>query len=139
MFYLKITKCFRLLNGSYLLTCESCYLGHLDSRSSIRRVLLATSFIALAFTITQGTLELVLPDDTFHIPSRDFYVFGHGGMMFWFCSSLVFTTVGLHTHFLVSQKSIRITEYIDMSLLDISLHINTAMDTVAGPPSPFFQ
>lgn len=68
-------------------------LGHLDSRSSIRRVLLATSLIALAFTITQGTLELVLPDDTFHIPSRDFYVFGHGGMMFWFCSSLVFTTV----------------------------------------------
>lgn len=73
------------------------YLGHLDSRSSIRRVLLATSFIALAFTITQGTLELVLPDDTFHIPSRDFYVFGHGGMMFWFCSSLVFTTVCLCT------------------------------------------
>jgi len=73
------------------------YLGHLDSRSSIRRVLLATSFIALAFTITQGTLELVLPDDTFHIPSRDFYVFGHGGMMFWFCSSLVFTTVCLRT------------------------------------------
>lgn len=68
-------------------------LGHLDSRSSIRRVLLATSFIALAFTITQGTLELILPDDTFHIPSRNFYVFGHGGMMFWLCSSLVFTMV----------------------------------------------
>ncbi|XP_012272881.1 transmembrane protein adipocyte-associated 1 homolog isoform X1 [Orussus abietinus] len=67
--------------------------GHLDSRSSIRRVLLATSFIALAFTITQGTLELVLPDDTFRIPSKDFYVFGHGGMMFWFCSSIVFTTI----------------------------------------------
>lgn len=67
----------------------------MDSRSSIRRVLLATSLIALAFTITQGTLELVLPDDTFHIPSRDFYVFGHGGMMFWFCSSLVFTLIYL--------------------------------------------
>lgn len=71
------------------------FVGHLDSRSSIRRVLLATSLIALAFTITQGTLELVIPDDTFHIPSRDFYVFGHGGMMFWFCSSLVFTMVNL--------------------------------------------
>lgn len=69
------------------------FVGHLDSRSSIRRVLLATSFIALVFTISQGTLELVLPDDTFHIPSRDFYVFGHGGMMFWFCSSIVFTMV----------------------------------------------
>ncbi|KAJ8683480.1 hypothetical protein QAD02_019272 [Eretmocerus hayati] len=69
--------------------------GNLDNRSSIRRVLLATSFIALVFTISQGTLELVLPDDTFHIPSRDFYVFGHGGMMFWFCSSIVFTTIYL--------------------------------------------
>lgn len=68
-------------------------LGHMDSQSSIRRVLLSTSLIALVFTITQGTLELILPDDTFHIPSRDFYVFGHGGMMFWFCSSLVFTVV----------------------------------------------
>lgn len=67
--------------------------GHLDSRSSIKRVLFATSFISLAFTITQGTLELVLPDDTFRIPSRDFYVFGHGGMMFWFCSSIVFTLI----------------------------------------------
>ncbi|KAH0952944.1 hypothetical protein HN011_008250 [Eciton burchellii] len=67
--------------------------GHLDSHSSIRRVLLVTSLLALIFTITQGTLELVLPDDTFHIPSRDFYVFGHGGMMFWFCSSLIFAVV----------------------------------------------
>lgn len=71
------------------------FVGHLDSRSSIRRVVLATSSIALAFTITQGTLELILPDDTFLIPSRNFYVFGHGGMMFWFCSSLVFTMVNL--------------------------------------------
>ena len=79
-----------------ILEIHDClFVGHLDSRSSIRRVLLATSLIALAFTITQGTLELVLPDDTFHIPSRDFYVFGHGGMMFWFCSSLVFTMVNL--------------------------------------------
>ncbi|XP_034951888.1 uncharacterized protein [Chelonus insularis] len=67
--------------------------GHLDSRSSIKRVLAATSLIALIFTITQGTLELVLPDDTFRIVSRDFYIYGHGGMTFWFFSSLVFTLI----------------------------------------------
>lgn len=120
-------------NMRFLLCSHS---GHLDSRSSIRRVLLATSFIALAFTITQGTLELVLPDDTFHIPSRDFYVFGHGGMMFWFCSSLVFTTVRLRTlsYFFV-RKWIYISLNMSILFLDISFHINTAMDTVTGPPS----
>ncbi|KAM0726760.1 Transmembrane protein adipocyte-associated 1-like protein [Formica fusca] len=90
-----VTVRFFLLSTEMSVVIFGLAFGHLDSRSSIRRVLLATSFIALAFTITQGTLELVLPDDTFHIPSRDFYVFGHGGMMFWFCSSLVFTTIYL--------------------------------------------
>ncbi|KAK0163655.1 hypothetical protein PV327_007316 [Microctonus hyperodae] len=88
-----VTVRFFLLSTEMSVVIFGLAFGHLDSRSSIRRVLLATSFIALAFTITQGTLELVLPDDTFHIPSRDFYVFGHGGMMFWFCSSLVFTVI----------------------------------------------
>ncbi|XP_012221364.1 uncharacterized protein [Linepithema humile] len=90
-----VTVRFFLLSTEMSVVIFGLAFGHLDSRSSIRRVLLATSLIALAFTITQGTLELVLPDDTFHIPSRDFYVFGHGGMMFWFCSSLVFTTIYL--------------------------------------------
>lgn len=90
-----VTVRFFLLSTEMSVVIFGLAFGHLDSRSSIRRVLLATSFIALAFTITQGTLELVLPDDTFHIPSRDFYVFGHGGMMFWFCSSLVFTMIYL--------------------------------------------
>ncbi|KAI4488774.1 hypothetical protein M0802_011284 [Mischocyttarus mexicanus] len=90
-----VTVRFFLLSTEMSVVIFGLAFGHLDSRSSIRRVLFATSFIALAFTITQGTLELVLPDDTFHIPSRDFYVFGHGGMMFWFCSSLVFTTIYL--------------------------------------------
>ncbi|XP_076238280.1 uncharacterized protein LOC143181643 [Calliopsis andreniformis] len=90
-----VTVRFFLLSTEMSVVIFGLAFGHLDSRSSIRRVLLATSFIALAFTITQGTLELVLPDDTFRIPSRDFYVFGHGGMMFWFCSSLVFTMIYL--------------------------------------------
>ncbi|XP_011504848.1 PREDICTED: transmembrane protein adipocyte-associated 1 homolog [Ceratosolen solmsi marchali] len=88
-----VTVRFFLLSTEMSVVIFGLAFGHLDSRSSIRRVLLATSFIALVFTITQGTLELVLPDDTFHIPSRDFYVFGHGGMMFWFCSSIVFTMI----------------------------------------------
>lgn len=69
--------------------------GHLDSRSSIRHVLFATSLISLAYTITQGVLEIVVPDDSFHIHSKDFDLYGHGGMQFWFCSSMIFTCVYL--------------------------------------------
>jgi len=71
----------------------SCLAGHLDSQSSIRYVLLATSFISLAFTITQGVLEMVSPDEIFHVNSKDYDLFGHGGMLFWFVSSVVFTVV----------------------------------------------
>nr|CAD7445027.1 unnamed protein product [Timema bartmani] len=69
--------------------------GHLDSRSSIRHVLLATSFISLAFSISQGYLEMFAPDVSFHIDSRNYDLFGHGGMLFWFISSIVFTVVYL--------------------------------------------
>ncbi|XP_014234530.1 transmembrane protein adipocyte-associated 1 homolog isoform X1 [Trichogramma pretiosum] len=90
-----VTVRFFLLSTEMSVVIFCLAFGNLDSRSSIRRVLLATSFIALVFTITQGTLELVLPDDTFHIPSRDLYVYGHGGMLFWFCSSIVFSMIYL--------------------------------------------
>jgi hypothetical protein len=70
-----------------------CFAGHLDSRSSIRYVLLATSLISLAFTITQGVLEIVSPDEIFHVYSKDYDLFGHGGMLFWFVSSVMFTLV----------------------------------------------
>lgn len=76
-----------------LLTINFNSSGHLDSRSSIRYVLLATSLISLAFTLTQGTLEIVMPDDMFHIVARDYDLFGHGGMMFWFISSVVFAII----------------------------------------------
>lgn len=75
---------------------NKCFVsGHLDSRSSIRHVLIGTSMISLVYTITQGVLEIVLPDDSFHIHSKDFDLYGHGGMLFWFCSSLIFTCVYL--------------------------------------------
>ena len=43
----------------------------------------------------QGVLEFIYPDDRFHISSDsgDFDMFGHGGMMFWFCSSIFFCVV----------------------------------------------
>lgn len=80
--------------------------GHLDSKTSIRRVLLATSIISLVFSISQGALEFVSPDESFHVIVKDYDLFGHGGMMFWFVSSMVFTLVSFHeplkSHFLRS-------------------------------------
>ena len=67
--------------------------GHLDSHSSIHAVLLATSLISFAFSVTQGVLEMVSPDKHFHIESKDYNLFGHGGMLFWFTSSIVFSLV----------------------------------------------
>ncbi|KAI8420185.1 hypothetical protein MSG28_008738 [Choristoneura fumiferana] len=64
---------------------------HMDSRSSIRYVLLATSFISLAFTITQGTLELIKDDNDTLIDHAD--LFEHGGVLFWFISSIVFALI----------------------------------------------
>ncbi|EEB10470.1 Integral membrane protein GPR175, putative [Pediculus humanus corporis] len=77
----------------FMLSTEMCVVifglafGHLDSRSSIRYVLLATSFISLAFSITQGTLEVISPD-TFTFGNNS--VFKHGGMLFWFITSFIF-------------------------------------------------
>lgn len=69
--------------------------GHLDSRSSIRHVLLATSFISLAFSSSQAALEVLSPDDNFRVANSDLTLFGHGGMLFWFISSVTFTTIYL--------------------------------------------
>lgn len=76
--------------------------GHLDSRKSTQRVLLATTCIALIYSGTQGTLEFIQPDSKFHvqIPGQgingtvvDYDIFGHGGMIFWLSSSLFFFIV----------------------------------------------
>lgn len=67
--------------------------GHLDSNTSIRRVLLVTSFISLAYSSSQGALEIVVPDENFHIVHKDYDIFAHGGMLFWFVSSIVFAVV----------------------------------------------
>ncbi|XP_046570494.1 transmembrane protein adipocyte-associated 1 homolog isoform X1 [Haliotis rubra] len=72
--------------------------GHLDSHTSIRRVVVVTFTVALAYSCTQGTLEFVRPDPKFHVESganatENFDIFAHGGMIFWFSSSLFFSIV----------------------------------------------
>lgn len=65
----------------------------MESRSSIRYVLITTSFISLAYSASQGAMEIFLPDSVFRINSRDLNLFGHGGVVFWLISSIIFTTV----------------------------------------------
>jgi len=84
----------------FLLSTETSVLvfglafGHLDSQTSIRRVLLVTSFISLAYSICQGCLEIIAPDESFLI-KKDYYLFSHGGMIFWFCTCLLFSIIYL--------------------------------------------
>uniref|UniRef100_A0A3Q0S8V1 Integral membrane protein GPR175 n=1 Tax=Amphilophus citrinellus TaxID=61819 RepID=A0A3Q0S8V1_AMPCI len=65
--------------------------GHLESKSSIKRVLAITAVLALAYSITQGTLEILYPDS--HLSAEDFNIYGHGGRHFWLASSTFFFLV----------------------------------------------
>ncbi|MBN3285814.1 TPRA1 protein, partial [Polyodon spathula] len=65
--------------------------GHLESNSSIKRVLAITTVLALAYSITQGTLEILYPDA--HLSAEDFNIYGHGGRHFWLASSCFFFLV----------------------------------------------
>ncbi|EDO39501.1 predicted protein [Nematostella vectensis] len=63
--------------------------ANLDSRSSVRRVLLFTSASAVLFTSAQAVLEFT--QDGIHSPYGGTYnLFQHGGMIFWFASSMLF-------------------------------------------------
>ncbi|XP_054641744.1 transmembrane protein adipocyte-associated 1 homolog [Dunckerocampus dactyliophorus] len=65
--------------------------GHLESKSSIKRVLAITAVLALAYSITQGALEILYPDS--HLSAEDFNIYGHGGRHFWLASSSFFFLV----------------------------------------------
>uniref|UniRef100_A0A1B6MMG5 Transmembrane protein adipocyte-associated 1 homolog n=1 Tax=Graphocephala atropunctata TaxID=36148 RepID=A0A1B6MMG5_9HEMI len=91
--FLWITVRFFLLSTEMSVVIFGLAFGHLDSRSSIRYVLLATSLLSLAFSTSQGALEVFAPDESFRIHSKDFNLFGHGGMLFWFTSSIVFSMI----------------------------------------------
>ncbi|XP_054168798.1 transmembrane protein adipocyte-associated 1 homolog [Oppia nitens] len=92
-------KVFWVIVRFFLLSTETSVLvfglafGHLDSQTSIRRVLLVTSFISLAYSICQGCLEIISPDESFYIEEQEYYLFSHGGMIFWFCTCLIFAIV----------------------------------------------
>uniref|UniRef100_A0A8D1NGQ3 Integral membrane protein GPR175 n=1 Tax=Sus scrofa TaxID=9823 RepID=A0A8D1NGQ3_PIG len=62
--------------------------GHLESKSSIKRVLAITTVLSLAYSVTQGTLEILYPDA--HLSAEDFNIYGHGGRQFWLVSSCFF-------------------------------------------------
>ncbi|KAK4328151.1 hypothetical protein Pmani_001426 [Petrolisthes manimaculis] len=84
---------FFLLATEMSVVVFAIFFGHLDNRTSIRRVLVVTSMIALPYAIVQGSLEVLTPDKDFYVPSKDYDLFGHGGSLFWMVSSLVFTLV----------------------------------------------
>ncbi|XP_076972434.1 transmembrane protein adipocyte-associated 1 isoform X2 [Tamandua tetradactyla] len=61
--------------------------GHLESKSSIKWVLAITTVLSLAYSVTQGTLEILYPDA--HLSAEDFNIYEHGGRKFWLVYSLV--------------------------------------------------
>ncbi|KAL4227001.1 Transmembrane protein adipocyte-associated 1 [Mactra antiquata] len=71
--------------------------GHLDSKTSIRRVLLVTTISAFLYSCVQGTLEFMYPDPKFRVEEgavhKNYDIFAHGGMIFWMTSSAFFTIV----------------------------------------------
>ncbi|CAL1543083.1 unnamed protein product [Lymnaea stagnalis] len=75
--------------------------GHLDSRTSIQRVLMVTFTVALAYSVIQGTLEFEYDHLTVvHNPGGDssnatisYDLFAQGGMIFLFTSSIFFALV----------------------------------------------
>ncbi|XP_076058048.1 transmembrane protein adipocyte-associated 1 homolog isoform X2 [Oratosquilla oratoria] len=84
---------FFLLATEMSVVVFAIFFGHLDNKTSIRRVLFVTSLIAFPYSVVQGVLEVVAPDEDFHIPSKDYDLFAHGGSLFWFISSLIFTMI----------------------------------------------
>jgi len=66
--------------------------GHLDSKASIRRVVLVASTASFLFSAIQMGLEFGQPDTAFKI-NNDQQLFGHGGRVFWSISSGLFALV----------------------------------------------
>ncbi|XP_048344356.1 transmembrane protein adipocyte-associated 1 isoform X2 [Sphaerodactylus townsendi] len=65
--------------------------GHLESKSSVKRVLAITTVLSLAYSVTQGILEIKYPDA--RLSAEDFNIYGHGGRHFWLASSCFFFLV----------------------------------------------
>ena len=69
--------------------------GHLDSRTSIRRVLMVTGLLSFGYSLIQGTLEIIAPDERFYVPltSGSTKLYGHGGVKFWAVTCIIFSLV----------------------------------------------
>ncbi|CAL1280768.1 unnamed protein product [Larinioides sclopetarius] len=89
-----VVRCFLLATEISVLIFGLAF-GHLDSQTSIRRILLVTSCVSLLYSGLQGALEITVPDETFFSLYKQKGLFGHGGMLFWFISSIVFSLVYL--------------------------------------------
>ncbi|RWS11382.1 transmembrane protein adipocyte-associated 1-like isoform X2 [Dinothrombium tinctorium] len=86
---------FFLLSTEISVLVFALVFGHLDSRKSIRRVMMVTCSVSLTYSICQGTLELIAPDEKFYIAEKGFHLFSHGGMVFWFFTCLIIGIVYL--------------------------------------------
>ncbi|XP_071485901.1 transmembrane protein adipocyte-associated 1 homolog [Diadema antillarum] len=63
--------------------------SHLDSKSSVRLVILITCVISFIYCVIQGSLEILHPD--IHYEAKNHHdIFTHGGMIFWCVSSSIF-------------------------------------------------
>ncbi|KAI2801668.1 hypothetical protein RDWZM_000836 [Blomia tropicalis] len=80
---------FFLLSTEISVLVFGLFSGHLDVRQSIRRILSITLFVSLVYSVCQGTFEIIAPDASFYIASKDYYLYGHGGMFFWFCTCML--------------------------------------------------
>jgi len=69
--------------------------GHLDSKTSIKRVLLVTFLLSFAYSTFQGTLEIIAPDENFYMKEKNYRLFGHGGAIFWSCTCAIFASIYL--------------------------------------------
>ena len=71
------------------------FFARLDSRKSILRIMCLTIPISIAYVLLQGSLEIFIPDKHYIIVYEDHYfdLYGHGGMIFWFVSSIIFALV----------------------------------------------
>ncbi|GFV61221.1 transmembrane protein adipocyte-associated 1 homolog [Trichonephila clavipes] len=89
-----VVRCFLLATEISVLIFGLAF-GHLDSQTSIRRILIVTTSVSLIYSGLQGALEITIPDENFCSLYKQKGLFGHGGMLFWFISSIVFSLVYL--------------------------------------------
>ncbi|KAK3750194.1 hypothetical protein QZH41_015422 [Actinostola sp. cb2023] len=81
----------------FVLSVELCVISfalfsaQVDSRFGVRKVLLISSVIAFLFTATQAFLEFKTKKS--NIYGGKYALFEHGGMVFWFASSITFGTI----------------------------------------------